>query len=75
MRVNKTQALLFIFYRLLKNKRITKAEVLDTVELNDLTFKRYMQELRAYFANFDLPYVIHYDRSENAYFLRIGDSF
>jgi len=69
MTVNKTQALLFIFYRLLTFKKVTKEEVLSEVEVSEITFKRYIQELRAYFRNFNIGYAVDYDRKTNAYYL------
>lgn len=53
MKVNKTQALLFMYDRLIKNGSLCKEEVMNELEISNLTFLRYIQELRAYLYNFD----------------------
>ena len=68
MKVNKTQALLYIFALLLKRKSIAKKEVMSELEISDLTFRRYMQEMRAFLANFSMPYELVYDRVSDEYY-------
>ena len=46
MRVNKTQAILFIFDILKAQKSITKEQVLSELDITELTFWRYMQEIK-----------------------------
>lgn len=70
MKVNKTQSLLFIFNQLLSNGSITKEEIVNTLELNSLNFHRYIQELRAFFCNFNTNYSIDYCKAEEKYRLR-----
>ena len=70
MKVNKVQAAIYIFKILLEEGKITKNEVQDKIELSDLKFRRYMQELRAYLVNFDEPYELKYIKTEDAYFLK-----
>lgn len=70
MKVRKVQAIIFIFETLLKNKRITKKEIQAEIEIEDVTFRRYIQELRAYLFNFNKPYELVYIKSEDAYFLK-----
>ncbi len=74
MKVNKTQALLNIFYLLLKHKEITKEEIKSMIDISDVTFRRYMQEIRAFFFNFDIDLGIKYDRREDKYLL-ISDKY
>ena len=69
MKVNKTQAALYIFHKLLKNKRITKEEIQSELEISHLTFLRYIQELRTFVDNFFLAYEIRYSREDEAYYL------
>ena len=70
MRVNKSQSLLFIFETLLTKGSITKQEITNQLEISDLSFKRYIQELRAYIYNFSKDYELIYDRSLDKYLLK-----
>ena len=70
MKVNKTQGVLFIFNMLIEQGSISKREVISTLEISDITFKRYMQELRAYIDNFNKGYKLTYIRSEDQYYLK-----
>ena len=69
MKVNKTQALMFILMMLIKNKSFSKSEIMNQIEISDLTFRRYMQELRAFLANFSYGYELQYSKSEEKYIL------
>lgn len=69
MEVNKTQALLYIFETLLSKRKITKNDVLNQITISDLTFRRHIQELRAYLLNFNEPYEIVYNRKNDEYYL------
>ena len=70
MKVNKTQGVLFIFNMLIEQRSISKREVMSVLEISDITFKRYMQELRAYIDNFGKDYQLVYTRSEDQYYLK-----
>ena len=70
MKANKTQVLMYILYLLFEYKKIKKEQILDVVELTDLTFSRYMQEIKAFFINFNYPYELKYSRSDNIYYLK-----
>lgn len=70
MRVNKTQALLYIFEALLKEGSIKKEDMMQQLEITSLTFKRYMQEIRAYAFNFFKKYELIYSRKEDRYYLK-----
>jgi hypothetical protein len=69
MGTNKTQAVLFMYDVLLKDGHLNKADFLSKVDASDITFKRYVSELRCYFSNFALPYDIHYSKRDGLYFL------
>jgi hypothetical protein len=69
MGTNKTQAVLFMYDALMKDGHLSKADFLSKVEASDITFKRYISELRCYFSNFSLPYDIHYSKRDSLYFL------
>ena len=70
MKVNKTQSLLFIFNMLLEKGFVEKNDIISLLEISDITFKRYMQELRAYIANFNKQYELVYSRSNQKYYLK-----
>lgn len=69
MKVNKTQALMYLLSVLLTNKQISKECIKNKLEISDLTFRRYMQEIRAYLINFELPYELKYIKGEDIYSL------
>ena len=70
MRVNKTQALLYIFELLLSEGSIKKEDIMQQIEISSLTFKRYMQEIRAYAFNFYKKYELIYSRKDSRYILK-----
>ena len=49
---------------------IKKGDIQRKISLQDVAFRRYIQELRAYLVNFNEPYEIVYVKSKDAYFLR-----
>lgn len=69
MKVNKSQATMLILKMLLENDYIIKDEVMSLLDINDLSFFRYIQEIKAFFYNFDTGLEIEYSRSENRYIL------
>lgn len=69
MKVNKSQALLFIFSVLQERKSISKTYVQEHLDIPDLTFRRYIQEIKAFFYNFNINMTIKYSRSEDMYYL------
>ena len=70
MKVNKAQALMYLLSLLITNKQISKEDIKNKLEISDLTFRRYMQEIRAYLINFELPYELKYLKSEEIYYLK-----
>lgn len=70
MKVNKVQAIIYMFSLLQKSKKITKDEVLQMISLSDVSFRRYIQEIRAYLINFNEPYELVYLKKDNAYLLK-----
>ncbi len=50
-------------------QKIDKNRVMQDLEITELTFKRYIQELRAFFSNFNLDMDIKYIREYDAYLL------
>ena len=70
MKVNKSQAMIYVFKMLYEDKRIIRKDIMNDLEINELTFRRYIQEIRSYLVNFDEPYELVYSKYEDTYFLR-----
>lgn len=69
MKVGKKQSLLYIFNILKDNGFIKKEVVVSELEINELSFWRYIQEIRAFLTNFNLPYELSYSREKDCYYL------
>ena len=54
---------------LLMNKQISKNDVLNELNITELSFWRYIQEIKAFICNFNIPFDVVYDRSNNIYCL------
>ena len=67
MRVSKGQAVLYIFNELKENGYIFKQDIINTLDINELTFWRYIQEIRSFLYNFYIPYEIKFIKSEDKY--------
>jgi hypothetical protein len=70
MKTTKSQAVLYLYACLLEKGSVEKSEIMDALELSDLTFKRYVSELRSYLMNFSRPEELVYLKKENRYVLR-----
>jgi hypothetical protein len=73
MKVTKTQAVLALYDDFLQKKVLRKKDYLAQVEVSDISFKRYISELRCYFMNFAPRFDIAYRRKEDAYYLIDND--
>lgn len=69
MKVNKTQACLFILDILLRKGSFTKEDIFEYIEISDVTLRRYIQELRAFLCNFNNGKTIKYDYFNRKYYL------
>jgi hypothetical protein len=69
MKTTKTQAVLLMYRTLRDSGCLRKEDILMKVEISDLTFRRYISELRCFFMNFDEPEEIIYVKAKDAYFL------
>lgn len=69
MKVSKSQGTLYIFELLKSIGYIYKDEVMRELEISELTFWRYIQEIRAFIYNFNKGYDLIYDRNEDKYYL------
>ena len=70
MGLPKSQSSLYIFQRLLENGFIKRSEIISILSVSEVTFRRYIQELRAYLVNFNEPYEIVYNKTEDIYYLQ-----
>lgn len=70
MKVNKTQGVLYIFELLVEEGFIKKEDIMSELEIAEVSFWRYIQELEAFIVNFNLPYEIYYDRKDDIYRLK-----
>ena len=70
MLLSKGQALLFIYERFAKEKRVTKASIQDICQISSITFKRYVGEIRGYYAQVHPDYEIIYDRKKDCYLVQ-----
>ena len=66
----KNVCILYIYEKLIKDRCLNKKEVQDELLINDLTFKRYMKEIRDYFSFMRREEEIYYDRDNNLYWLK-----
>ena len=69
MSLRKSQSSLYIFQRLLEDGSIKRNEIISILSISDVTFRRYIQEIRAYLVNFNEPYEIIYIKTEDTYYL------
>jgi len=70
MKTNKTQAVLYLYQTLQNDGHIKKTDYMAEMEVSDLTFKRYVSELRSYLMNFSHPEELVYEKKEDYYVLR-----
>ena len=61
----KNVSILYIYDKLLNNRYLDKKEVQAELLINDLTFKRYIEELREYFSFMRKDEEIYYDRDSD----------
>ena len=69
MKVVKSQCVLYMFYILKEKGQLTKEDVMSELEISELAFWRYVQEIKAFIYNFNLSYDLKYDREQNLYSL------
>ena len=63
-------SILYIYDKLLNNRYLDKKEVQAELLINDLTFKRYIKDLREYFSFMRKDEEIYYDRDSDLYWLK-----
>ena len=68
---SKTFCLLYIYSKLKEKRVVYKRDILDELLINDLRFKRYINEIREYLDKTNSPYIIVYERKEDRYLLKM----
>lgn len=66
----KNVSILYFYDKLLNNRYLDKKEVQAELLINDLTFKRYIKDLREYFSFMRKDEEIYYDRESDLYWLK-----
>lgn len=66
----KNVSVLYIYDKLLNNRYLDKKEVQAELLINDLTFRRYIKDLREYFSFTRKDEEIYYDRDSDLYWLK-----
>lgn len=75
MKLSKAEAVLYLYDHFIENHVVIKEETLKAIDVSDLTFRRYMSEIRCYLQEFHPEMEIHYRKGEGVYlFRRISDS-
>ena len=70
MKVNKTQAILLMLMTLFNKGKLSRIEILQEIDISEQTFRRYIQELRAFLFNFNVEENLVYVRTEDRYYLK-----
>lgn len=60
---------MYMHEKLLLEKELKSNEVKEKFELEDKTFYRYIQEIKAYYSNLYKDFLLVYSRSDKKYFL------
>lgn len=66
----KNVSILYIYDKLLNNRYLDKKEVQAELLINDLTFRRYIKDLREYFSFMRKDEEIYYNRDSDLYWLK-----
>lgn len=69
MELTKGQTLLYLYTKLEKEKSLSKKVAIEFTGLSDVTFKRYMNEIRAFLKAFEPNASINYLRKKDIYVL------
>jgi hypothetical protein len=67
MKTNKAQGVLYILETLQCQGYVEKSEMVEKLSITELTFRRYICEIRCYFTNFERHEEILYERAGGRY--------
>lgn len=66
----KTQVVLHLYDSLNKGEVLTTKQIISTYEISIPTVRRYISEINAYFANFQIAKIIFYSKENEGYVLK-----
>lgn len=67
MRFSKTSACIYLYEELKTGKPLFKFDIMNELDISEVTFKRYIREIKAYLRNRLIPMKIQYYRSTDCY--------
>lgn len=67
VRASKSQIILFLFESFVTAGSLKKQVLMDELEIPEITFRRYLAEIRGYFDRFDKDGIIYYDKKHDIY--------
>lgn len=69
-RFSKAEALLILYTKIIEENEINKDELQTYLGLNNITFYRYIAEIRKFLSHHKPEVELHYRRSNNTYILK-----
>jgi len=69
MKLVKTQVILFMYEKLIMERKLDSSLVKEMFELENKTFYRYIEEIKAYLSNSYKDDEIYYSRADKVYYL------
>ena len=73
MKIFKSQAILRLYSTLIKERNIDKKIMIKELNLSNITFNRYLAEIRSYLERYEPNYVLVYRRHNDLYVLKEKD--
>lgn len=73
MKISKSQAILRLYSTLIKERNIDKKIMIKELNLSNITFNRYLAEIRSYLEGYEPNYVLVYRRHNDLYVLKEKD--
>ena len=67
MKYRKSLALLFIYGLLCSQKSVTKEEIMNKLDISEIAFWRYLQDIRAFLMEFDPGKELIYQKRDQTY--------
>lgn len=67
MKYGKSIALIYLYDQLIQKKRIEKSRIIRTLEISEIAFWRYIQDIRAFLTEFDPGKELVYNKKNQSY--------
>ncbi len=68
--MKKSEIVCLMFYRLLVNRSLKRADFINETKINSLTFARYLSDIRALLKDKIPQYHVVYNRGSDTYYLK-----